>query len=200
MVVNRESLVALESNHYSVPTHLVGRALTARVHRTHIDLFADGERVASHPRSQGQRQRVLDPAHFEEAFKSKPRGRVMVYRDWLCGLSPEANSYLRALCHKRRAEMNQQISLLYETAQKTPTGDFVTALELAAEQQMYGAEYVQAILGRPKRATPSVSAGGPIRGHWVGVPEREEVERDLAHYEHYVANRESLLYAQEAQS
>jgi hypothetical protein len=94
--------------------------------------------------------------------------------------------------------MSQQITLLYETAQQTPKGDFVTALELAAEQQMYGAEYVQAILRRPKRAAPSVWGGGAERGHWVGMPGREEVERSLSHYEHYVANRESLLQAQEA--
>ena len=197
VVVNRESLVALESNHYSVPTHLVGRALTARVHRTHIDLFADGERVASHPRNPGQHQRVLDPIHFEEAFKRKPRGRIMLYRDWLCGLSPEANKYLQALCHKRRAEMSQQISLLYTTAPQTGRADFVTALELAAEQQMYGAEYVQAILARPKRAAPSVSAGGAERGHWVGMSGREDVERDLALYEQYVANRDGLRSSQE---
>lgn len=198
VVVNRESLIALESNHYSVPTHLVGRALTARVHRTHVDLFADGERVANHPRNPGQHQRVLDPAHFEEAFKHKPRGRVMVYRDWLCGLSPQATSYLRTLCHKRRAEMSQQITLLYETAQQTPKADFVTALQLAAEQQMYGAEYVQAILARPKRVAPSVSAGRPSREHGGGMPAQEEVERNLAHYEHYVANRDSLRPSQEA--
>jgi transposase len=197
VVVNRESLVALESNHYSVPTHLVGRALTARVHRSHIDLFADGECVASHPRNPGQHQRVLDPAHFEEAFKRKPRGRVMVYRDWLCSLSPEANRYLQALCHKRRAEMSQQISLLYTTAQATARADFLAALELAAEQQMYGAEYVQAILGRPKRAAPSVSAEEPRREHWWGVPGQEEVARDLALYEQYVANRDGLLSPQE---
>lgn len=198
VVVNRESLIALESNQYSVPTPLVGRALTARVHRTHLDLFADGELVASHPRNLRQHQRVLDPAHFEEAFKSKPRGRIMLYRDWLCGLSPEANSYLRELCHKRRAEMNQQISLLYTTAQATARADFVTALELAAEQQMYGAEYVQAILARPPRAAPSVSAGRAEREHWVGVPGPEEVERSLSHYEQYVANRDGLLSTQEA--
>jgi hypothetical protein len=74
----------------------------------------------------------------------------------------------------------------------------MTALELAAEQQMYGAEYVQAILVRPKRAAPSISAGGAERRHWVGVPGREEVERSLSHYEHDVANRESLLHVQEA--
>ena len=198
VVVNRESLVALESNHYSVPTHLVGRALTARVHRTHIDLFADGELVARHPRCQDKHQRVLDPAHFEDAFRSKPRGRIMLYRDWLCGLSPEANRYLQALCHKRRAEMNHQITLLYTTAQATARADFVTALELAAEQQMYGAEYVQAILARPKRAAPSVWAGGTERGHWVGVPGPEEVERSLSQYEQYIANRDSLLQEQGA--
>ncbi len=198
VVVNRESLIALESNHYSVPTHLVGRALTIRVHRTHLDLFADGDLVASHPRNPGQHQRVLDPAHFEEAFKGKPRGRIMLYRDWLCGLSPEANRYLQALCHKRRAEMSQQISLLYATAQQTGRADFVTALELAAEQQMYGAEYVQAILARPKHVAPSVAAGRAERGHRVGVTRREDVERDLALYEQYVANRDGLLSTQEA--
>ena len=126
------------------------------------------------------------------------RGRIMLYRDWLCGLSPEANSYLRELCHKRRAEMNHQITLLYTTAQATARADFVTALELAAEQQMYGAEYVQAILARPKRAAPSVWAGGTERGHWVGVPGPEEVERSLSQYEQYIANRDSLLQEQGA--
>lgn len=193
VVVNRESLVMLESSQYSVPTHLVGRALTARMHRSHIDLFAGGERVASHPRSQGQHQRVIDPAHYEAVLAGKPRGRIMLYRDWLCGLSPAAKSYLQELCHKRRAEMNQQITVLYETVQGVGREDFLTALELAAEQQMYGAEYVQAILGRPRAAAPCVSA--PLKAHhsWPALAGPGMVERDLAQYEHYVANRESLL-------
>lgn len=198
VVVNRESLVMLESNRYSVPTHLVGRALTARLHRSHIDLFADGERVASHPRRRGQNERVIDPAHFEEAFKSKPRGRLMVYRDWLCGLSPAANGYLREVCQRRRSDMAPQISLLYATAQEHGRADFLTALDLAAEQQMYGAEYVRAILTQFSRPAPVLSAEaerGPL------VPRRlahQEVERDLAQYEDYVANRESWLQEQGA--
>ena len=198
VVVNRESLVMLESNQYSVPTHLVGRALTARLHRTHIDLFAGGERVASHPRCQGQHQRVIDPVHFEAVLAGKPRGRVMLYRDWLCGLSPTARNYLQELCHKRRAEMNQQITLLYATVQEIGREDFLTALELAAEQQMYGAEYVQAILGRPRAAAPSVSA--PLKAHrsWPALAGPGTVERDLALYEHYVANRDSLLEEERA--
>jgi hypothetical protein len=62
---------------------------------------------------------------------------------------------------------------------------------------MYGAEYVRAILGRPTRAAPSVSAGELERGHWWAAPGQEEVARDLALYEQDVANRDGLLSTQE---
>lgn len=50
VVVSREGLVAIETNRYSVPAHLMGRALTARIHMSRIELFADHERVATHVR------------------------------------------------------------------------------------------------------------------------------------------------------
>src|SRR5258708_10857694 len=137
VVVSREGLVAIETNRYSVPAHLMGRALTARIHRSRIELFADNERVATHVRLPAQHARVIDPAHFEAAFASKPRGRVMVYRDWLCSLSPVVTTYVSELCYKRRAERNQQMLALYELAHEIGKPDFVAALELAAEQQMY---------------------------------------------------------------
>jgi hypothetical protein len=69
---------------------------------------------------------------------------------------------------------------------------FSTRLELAAEQQMYGAEYVRAIMSLPHPvALPS--AEGMLQALLPTVPAQHEVERDLAHYEHYVANRESVL-------
>ena len=65
-------MVALESNRYSVPAHLIGRVLSARIHPSRIELFADGERVASHARHSGQHARIIDPAHFEAAFARHP--------------------------------------------------------------------------------------------------------------------------------
>jgi len=117
VVVSREGLVAIETNRYSVPAHLIGRALTARLHVSRIDLFADQELVATHVRSQEQHARIVNPAHFEAAFRTKPRARVMVYRDWLCDLAPAVNGYVRDLCHKRRAEMKEQMIALYELAE-----------------------------------------------------------------------------------
>src|SRR6266852_7864405 len=106
VVVSREGLVAIETNRYSVPAHLMGRVVTARIHATRIEVWASHELVATHVRSREQHARIVTPAHFEAAFSTKPRARVMVYRDWLCGLAPVVNTYVRELSHKRRAEMN----------------------------------------------------------------------------------------------
>src|SRR6266536_5596180 len=193
VVVSREGLVAVETNRYSVPAHLIGRALTARIHATRIELFSDHELVATHVRSREQYARIITPSHFEAAFSTKPRGRVMVYRDWLCDLAPAVSSYVRALCHKRRADMKEQLLALYDLAQESGRADFVAALELAAEQQMYGAEYVRAILAPPAPPTPDEAAEVRVSQLLSSVPTQQEVERDLAQYERYVANRDRVL-------
>src|SRR2546421_908162 len=193
VVVSREGLVAIETNRYSVPAHLMGRALTARIHRSRVELFADQELVATHVRLSAQNARVIDPAHFEAAFVGKPRGRVMVYRDWLCSLSPVVMRYVHELSHKRRSEMNPQMIALYDLAQEIGKADFVAALELAAEQQMYGAEYLRAIVSMPSPAVSSERAQADSDVLTLVSLPQPQVERDLAQYERYVANRESVL-------
>jgi hypothetical protein len=193
VVVSREGLVAIETNRYSVPAHLIGRVLTARIHATRIELFADQELVATHVRSREQHARIITPAHFEAAFSTKPRGRVMVYRDWLCDLAPVVSRYVRELCHKRRADMKEQLIALYELAQDSGLADFVAALELAAEQQMYGAEYVRAILVPPGPPVPDEAAHVRVNRLLSDMPTQQDVERDLAQYERYVANRDRVL-------
>ena len=194
VVVSREGLVAIETNRYSVPAHLMGRALTARIHRSRIEVFADQELVATHVRQPAQEHaRIIDPRHFEAAFVGKPRGRAMVYRDWLCSLSPVVMSYVHEISHKRRKEMNQQMIALYDLAQEIGKADFVAALELAAEQQMYGAEYLRAIVSLPSPAVSTRRAQAEREVLTLVSPPQPEVERDLAQYERYVANRESVL-------
>ena len=180
MVVNRESVVTLDTNRYSVPVAYVGQALTARIHEQRIDLFSGTQLVASHRRNRGKQQRIIDPIHFEEVFAVKPRARVVVYRDWLIQQSAVLEAYLSQICQRRRDEWAQHVSALYLLLQTTELPDVVGAIELAMEQGGYGVEYVQALLDRPAPA-PKV------------VPLHRTVERDLEHYERYVANRDMLL-------
>ena len=53
---------------------------------------------------------------------------------------------------------------LYDLAQEIGKADFLAALELAAEQQMYGAEYLRAIVTLPSVSTPGQRT---LQIHWV---------------------------------
>lgn len=194
VLVNRESLVTIATNRYSVPTHLVGQALTARIHPTRIDLFQGAVCVASHPRHSGRNARVVVPEHFAAVFALKPRARIMVYRDWLVGLSASAATYVSLLCQRRYAEMGTQIPAVYEVAQQVGREEFLAAVEVALEHQIVGVEYLRALLAAPP--PPRISDRAPQPDHGLArpwaAPPQHEVERDLALYEAYVANRESV--------
>ena len=89
--------------------------------------------------------------------------------------------------------MKEQLIALYELAQDSGLADFVAALELAAEQQMYGAEDVRAILAPPVPPAPDEAAHVRVNRLLSDVPTQQDVERDLAQYERYVANRDRVL-------
>ena len=188
MLVNRESLVAIATNRYSVPAHLVGQALVARLHQERIDLFQGAECVASHPRHRGRHARVVVPAHVEAVFAFKPRARVLVYRDWLVGLSTGAAADVGLLCQRRYADRDAQITALYELAQRVGRDEFLAALDLAAEQGIVGVEYLRALRAAPVPTTRRADAGAAAP-RLRAVPSPREGERDLASYEAYVANR-----------
>lgn len=187
--VSRESLVAIATNRYSVPVQLVGMLLTARIHPNQIALYHNDTLVASHARQRGRNARVVIPEHYETVFAHKLRARVMAYRDWLVQLSPLAADYISQLCRKRYEAMEPQILVLYQLAQQVGLSEFLAALELAHDQQTFGAEYVQTILAQPQPCRRLVPAAlTSLLPPALQVPQ-PAVERELAHYEQYVANR-----------
>jgi hypothetical protein len=189
VVVNRESLVTIATNRYSVPAQLVGLALTARLYPARIELFHGAERVARHPRHVGRNARIIIPEHFEAVFALKPRARIMVYRDWLVALSSQVADYISQVCRKRYAEMDGQITALYDLAQRVGRDEFLAAVELAAEQQTIGAEYVCAIAAQPVPQPAARRAAVERPAALWDAPPQHEVERALADYEQYVTNR-----------
>jgi transposase len=184
LVVGRESLVMIATNRYSVPVQYVGQVVTARLHLERIELFVGSERVATHVRHTGRRARIIDPAHFEPVFERKPRGRVMVYRDWLVAQAPSIADYVAVICRKRRAEMTSQIIALYELVQRLGITEVRNALEAAAGRQLYGVEYVQAIIEQraPITGQKTAESSGAELGKALLI------ERSLSSYEEYVAN------------
>jgi len=119
----------------------------------------------------------------------------MVYRDWLIGLAPAVEEYVTLVCRKRYTEMDGQIAALYQLVQECGAAAFCQAVARALAQQAIGAEYVRA-LATPEAAAPRPHPSGPTPAGRVS-PSQREVERELAHYEQYVANRTALAEAAE---
>ena len=188
VLVSRESLVHIAANRYSVPAQLVGHTLTARIHLARIELFDGHERVASHRRQAGRNARIVVPEHYEAVFGRKPRARVMVYRDWLVGLAPAVADYIARVCHKYYAQMEPQILGFYALAQAAGAAEFIAAVELAAEQEAIGLDYVRALVRPPQPAKPAPPPMALPPAAWLQAPPQAAVERALSHYERYVAN------------
>jgi len=191
VLVSRESLVTIATNRYSVPVAHVGQALTARIHPERIALYQGTTLVASHPRCHGRHMRIVIPEHFEPAFAQKPRARTMVYRDWLVAMAPSVAAYVQRLCQRRYQEMGAQIAGLYALAREEGTEHFVALVERALEQEVVGVEYLRT----QQPAVSPVALESPRVPLRLLGPSQQEVERDLACYEAYVANRAGALVA-----
>ncbi len=69
--VNQKAMITVRGNHYSVPVRLVGMKVAARVGAREIEVLADGQSVATHPRLRGSQPRSARLDHYLELLKDK---------------------------------------------------------------------------------------------------------------------------------
>jgi hypothetical protein len=70
--VSQKSMITVRRNYYSVPVRLVGMKVAARVGAREIEVLADGQLVARHPRLRGSQLRSARLDHYLELLKNKP--------------------------------------------------------------------------------------------------------------------------------
>ena len=70
--VDKYATISFMSNRYSVPDHLVGYYLDAKIQSTQIELYQDAKSVAKHERSYQVHQWTISIEHYLETFKRKP--------------------------------------------------------------------------------------------------------------------------------
>ncbi len=70
--VNPYSQVVFETNRYSVPTEQVGKQLVLRAYPFRIELLNLERVVASHARSFGREEDILDPLHYLGLLEQRP--------------------------------------------------------------------------------------------------------------------------------
>lgn len=177
--VNPESVIRFETNCYSIPEHLIGQVVTVRVTSNELRIYHDGQMVAQHQRSFQKRQWVRHLSHYERTLSSKPRARVMAYREKLLELDSPVASYVAEICRRDRNSMNQQVLKLYALWEEAGSERFLEAVQFCHESGVYGSEYVELMLRIPEDEVHEVEL------LLSGQPAQSEIDRDLAIYDTY---------------
>jgi transposase len=84
-LVDKYQTARFDGNAYSVPRRWAFRPVTVKGYVDRVAVVGDGHEVATHPRSYGRGEKVLDPVHFLVALGTKPAAldHAPVYRDWV---------------------------------------------------------------------------------------------------------------------
>lgn len=112
--VDKYQTVRFDGNSYSVPRRWAFRPVMVKGYVDRVEVVADGQVIATHVRSYGRRDKVLDPLHFLVILERKPAAldHAPVYRDWqLPAAFPELRRSLEAR-HGLRAGARQYIRVL----------------------------------------------------------------------------------------
>ena len=105
--VGADWTVAFEGRIYSVPFSLVGRQVEVRGWARHVQILAEAEIVAAHPRATAHRI-VIDPGHFqgestETVIAPAPLGRMGTRIAEIAALAPESRPLDHDLGKSRRS-------------------------------------------------------------------------------------------------
>jgi hypothetical protein len=80
--VTQGSLIRVQKNVYSVPTSLIGRWVTVRIHEWRLDVYYQTHLVVTLPRLIGEKQHLVNYRHVIDSLIRKPGGfRDYRYRD-----------------------------------------------------------------------------------------------------------------------
>jgi hypothetical protein len=173
--VDRESLVRVDGNQYSVPIGHGGQAVDVRILRDVIRISRDGVGLAEHARLAGTGQRRRDPVHYTAALTDRPRARLVFDRDRLCALGPEVTAYVTVISQRRRRVLAEERAACLALEAQLGAEGLRRAAAACVARGTCGAEYLLLFAGaEPTLAVPD-------------VPDQTAVDRDLAVYEAFVA-------------
>ena len=135
VLVDKYQTARFDNNRYSVPRRWAFRQVIVKGYVDRVAIVADGKEVASHRRSYGDREQVLDPLHFLSVLEQKPAAldHAPVYRDWqLPAAFPRLRQSLEAK-HGLRTGPRHYIRVLQLLA-RHPVDRVVRAIVLAGDR------------------------------------------------------------------
>jgi transposase len=154
---NPQFRVALDSNHYSVPSRCAGQRLTLKAHADRVCIYERDQLVARHARSMDRHQDIEDPEHAHQLVVQRKSAREQRLLVQFLALSPRAQAYREGLEAKRvnaRVHLRKILALAEIHGKEAVARAMDDGLELHA----FSAEYIANILAARRRVGPEPAA------------------------------------------
>jgi DNA-binding CsgD family transcriptional regulator len=142
--VDRYSTVSVDTNHYSVPDHLVGEFVLVKIYPDRILCYHNQQKIASHKRCQGRDRWQLDINHYLKTLKFKPsalkRSNAFsqikpelkaIYHNYYQGQEKQFIDLLELVATHSLSKVSQTISML----EKIPTTVNTERIRLILEKK-----------------------------------------------------------------
>lgn len=155
--VNSRFRVLFETNRYSVPAHLAGATVGARIYPDRLALYHQDQCVAEHPRSYERHRDFELPDHARPLLEQRLRARQQQLLHRFLELCPQAPDYYEQL-RQRRLNARHHVQKILALVEIYGTDKVCRALQDAHEYKAYSCEYVANILEQRARRLPEPGA------------------------------------------
>jgi transposase len=161
VTLNGYGQVSLETNRYSVPADKARKEMTLRAYPFHVEILADNQVVATHKRSYGRQQDVLNPLHYLPLVEQRPGAfeHAKPMRQWRASWPPVYEKMLAALRRQQTSESQAirifiQILQLHQDYAPEQVAD---AVKQALDEGLISLSGVRFCLNRMLDPTPRVA-------------------------------------------
>jgi transposase len=153
---SRQFRITLDTNHYSVPAHLAGQALTLKTSPDRLCLYFQNNLVARHTRSYDRHRDFEDPDHPKPLLEQRKKARDHQLFRRFVALSPQAERYYQEL-EQRRLNPPHHVRKIVALSDVYGPEAVARALNDAIEYQAFASDYIANLLEQRARFTPEAS-------------------------------------------
>jgi hypothetical protein len=178
--VNSRFRVGFETNRYSVPAHLAGSTLVAKIYPERLGFYHQDQCVAEHVRSYDRHQDFEHPDHARPLLEQRLKAREQQQLHRFLSLCPHAPEYYEQL-RQRRLNARHHVQKILALLEIYGADKVIRALQDAHQYQAYSCEYVANILEQRARPLPEPGALHLTRS--ADLLELDLPEPDLSVYE-----------------
>lgn len=155
--VNSRFRVLLETNRYSVPAHLAGATLVAKIYPERLALYHQDQCVAEHGRSYERHRDFEHPDHARPLLEQRLKARDQQGLHRFLNLCPQAPDYYQQL-QQRRLNARHHVQKILALAEIYGADKVIRALQDAHHHQAYSCEYIANLLEQRARPLPEPGA------------------------------------------